>query len=38
MPGLEDAKMMMFVDRASGKGLSVKLYDRKRPCAEETRR
>ena len=27
MPGLEDAKMMMFVDRASGKGLSVTLYD-----------
>ena len=27
MPGLEDAKMLMLVDRASGKGLSVTLYD-----------
>ena len=27
MPGLEGAKMMMLVDRASGKGLSVTLYD-----------
>ena len=27
MPGLEGAKMMMLVDRASGKGLSVTLFD-----------
>ena len=26
-PGLEGAKMLMLVDRASGKGLSVTLYD-----------
>jgi heme-degrading monooxygenase HmoA len=26
-PGLEDSKMLMLVDRASGKGLSVTLYD-----------
>ena len=26
-PGLEDAKMLMLVDRTSGKGLSVTLYD-----------
>lgn len=27
MPGLEDAKMLMLIDRATGKGLSVTLYD-----------
>ena len=26
-PGLEGAKMMMFVDRASGKGLGVTLFE-----------
>jgi hypothetical protein len=36
--GLEGAQMLMLVDRTSGKGLGITLFESERPCAAATRR
>ena len=36
-PGLEGAKMLMLVNRETGKGVGVTLFEARRRCAGETR-
>ena len=35
--GLEGAKMLMLINRETGKGLGMTLFESRRPCARATR-